>query len=113
MPRKANGSVGLRGILRHGGGVDVGKTCVGAGIEAGHDRCDRDNASFHKSPLIREAIESVGCELLFMSAYSPDLNPIEKFWAQLKAWLRSMYCPLLSLSILVDIYFREYKKIAI
>lgn len=44
-----------------------------------------DNASFHKSQKTKELIESVGCRLLFQPAYSPDLNPIEKQWAVLKA----------------------------
>ncbi len=48
-----------------------------------------DNASFHKSEKIRELIESVGCELIFLPPYSPDFNPIEKFWANMKRWIRS------------------------
>ena len=39
-----------------------------------------DNASFDKSKKTRELIESVGCRLIFLPPYSPDLNPIEKFW---------------------------------
>lgn len=46
-----------------------------------------DNAAFHKSPVIKEIIESVGCRLIFLPPYSPDLNPIEKFWAKLKRWI--------------------------
>jgi Domain of unknown function (DUF4277)/DDE superfamily endonuclease len=26
------------------------------------------------------AIEQANCKLVFLTAYSPDLNPIEKFW---------------------------------
>ena len=47
-----------------------------------------DNASFHKSPKIRQAIEAAGANLLFLPAYSPDLNKIEHQWAALKAGLR-------------------------
>ncbi len=47
-----------------------------------------DKASFHKSAAIAETIETAGCQLLFLPAYSPDLNKIEKFWARLKHWLR-------------------------
>ncbi|MDR0680154.1 MAG: transposase [Puniceicoccales bacterium] len=43
-----------------------------------------DNAAFHKHPRTREAIEAAGCSLIFLPPYSPDLNPIEKFWANLK-----------------------------
>jgi transposase len=38
-----------------------------------------DNAAFHKSLKTKELIESVGCKLIFLPPYSPDLNPIEKF----------------------------------
>ena len=43
-----------------------------------------DNASFHKSKASLEIIEQAKCELLFLPPYSPDLNPIEKFWANFK-----------------------------
>ncbi len=43
-----------------------------------------DNASFHKSDRLRQLIEAAGCFLLFLLAYSPDLNPIEGWWAVLK-----------------------------
>ena len=48
-----------------------------------------DNASFHKSKKTRELIESVGCKLIFLPPYSPDLNPIEKFWANMKRWIKN------------------------
>lgn len=47
-----------------------------------------DNASFHKSQKTKELIESVGCKLIFLPPYSPDLNPIEKFWANMKRYLK-------------------------
>lgn len=47
-----------------------------------------DNASFHKSWKTKELIESVGCRVIFLPPYSPDLNPIEKFWANMKRWIR-------------------------
>ncbi|WP_376750910.1 transposase [Microcystis wesenbergii] len=28
-----------------------------------------------------------GCEVLFLPAYSPDINKIEKFWARLKNYV--------------------------
>ena len=49
-----------------------------------------DNASFHKSAKTKELIEQVGCKLLFLPPYSPDLNPIEKYWAHLKAKIKKI-----------------------
>ena len=48
-----------------------------------------DNASFHKSQKTKDLIESVGCKIIFLPPYSPDLNPIEKFWANMKKWLKT------------------------
>ena len=47
-----------------------------------------DNASFHKSPKIKEAIEAAGCRVIYLPPYSPDLNPIETFWANMKKWIQ-------------------------
>ena len=46
-----------------------------------------DNAAFHKSEKTKTLIESVGCKVIFLPPYSPDLNPIEKFWANMKRWI--------------------------
>ena len=47
-----------------------------------------DNASFHKSETTQKFIESVGCRMIFLPPYSPDLNPIEKFLANMKRWIK-------------------------
>lgn len=47
-----------------------------------------DNASFHKSPELERMAAAVGCTILYLPPYSPDLNPIEKFWANLKRKIR-------------------------
>jgi transposase len=46
-----------------------------------------DNASFHKALEIKALIEAAGCKLLFLPPYSPDFNPIEHYWAKIKAWI--------------------------
>ena len=37
---------------------------------------------------MRELIEERGCELIYLPAYSPDLNPIEEALAKIKDTLR-------------------------
>ena len=41
-----------------------------------------DNASYHKSPPVREFLGHCDSrlELLYLPPYSPDLNPIERVW---------------------------------
>ena len=47
-----------------------------------------DNLGSHKGKAVRHAIRAVGARLFFLPKYSPDLNPIEQFFAKLKHWLR-------------------------
>ena len=47
-----------------------------------------DNLSAHKTDVIRTLIEACGATVEFLPPYSPDLNPIEKCWSKVKAWLR-------------------------
>jgi transposase len=47
-----------------------------------------DNLSVHKGAAVRALVEAAGCRLLFLPAYSPDLNPIEQAFAKVKAHLR-------------------------
>jgi transposase len=48
-----------------------------------------DNLSPHKNERTLSLIEQAGAAILFLPAYSPDLNPIEKMWSKVKASLRS------------------------
>ena len=48
-----------------------------------------DNARFHRENVLRAMAESAGCHVLMLPAYSPDLNPIEPEWANLKTFLRN------------------------
>ena len=49
-----------------------------------------DNAAFHRKSKLYELAEKAECEVLFLPPYSPDLNPIENFWAWLKQRLRKI-----------------------
>lgn len=49
-----------------------------------------DNASFHKSVESQKLVEAAGCKILFLPPYSPDLNPIEKYWANMKTRVREL-----------------------
>jgi transposase len=49
-----------------------------------------DNLGSHKVPGVREAIEAAGARILYLPAYSPDLNPIEMVFHKIKSILRKM-----------------------
>jgi len=51
-----------------------------------------DNATFHKREDIKEHIGNAGHTLEFLPTYSPDLNPIEHKWAQLKSIRNKLRC---------------------
>ena len=48
-----------------------------------------DNLSAHKVDGVWERIEAAGAQLWYLPPYSPDLNPIELWFAKLKALLRT------------------------
>lgn len=59
-----------------------------------------DNATFHKGKRLQELLQKAGHYLVWLPKYSPDLNPIEKMWAQVKSVRKS-----LGLKILIS-YFK-------
>ena len=56
-----------------------------------------DNASFHKGDEMKKIILQNGHILEYLPPYSPDLNPIEKKWAQSKKLRRKQQCTVESL----------------
>ncbi len=60
-----------------------------------------DNATFHKRQDTQQQIQQNGYSLEYLPAYSPDLNPIERKWAQAKARRRKFRCA-------VDTLFKHY-----
>jgi len=47
-----------------------------------------DNASHHPKDRIYDIAEEYGFTVIFLPKYSPDYNKIEKYWANIKNWLR-------------------------
>ena len=47
-----------------------------------------DNLPAHKAAGVRETVEARGATLRYLPKYSPDLNPIEMPFSQMKAYLR-------------------------
>lgn len=70
-----------------------------------------DNASFHKSKTSIEIIKKAGCEILFLPPYSPDLNPIEKFWANFKKIVKESLSLCSNLAEVIDQSFLEVCKL--
>ena len=50
-----------------------------------------DNASFHHSERITQMCDDAGVKLLYLPPYSPDFNPIEEFFAELKAFIKKQW----------------------
>jgi transposase len=61
----------------------------------------RDRASLHRKKQLEELSAKAEVNLLFLPAYSPDFNPIEKDWANMKRALRDTapLCDLLQTAI--------------
>jgi transposase len=49
-----------------------------------------DNLNIHKMAAVRRAIYAAGASMIYLPTYSPDLNPIELLWADLKRSIRKI-----------------------
>ncbi|GAM38322.1 hypothetical protein TCE0_033r08956 [Talaromyces pinophilus] len=47
-----------------------------------------DNASFHRTARVQQLCFEAGVKLVYLPPYSPDLNPIEEMFAELKAFIK-------------------------
>lgn len=47
-----------------------------------------DNASFHRTARLQRLCSEAGVKLVYLPPYSPDLNPIEEMFAELKAFIK-------------------------
>ena len=50
-----------------------------------------DNASFYHLEKIQQMCDDAGVVLLYLPPYSPDLNPIEEFFRELKTYIRQAW----------------------
>lgn len=50
-----------------------------------------DNASIHHSEGIRQVCTDAGVILVYLPPYSPDYNPIEEFFSELKAFVKKYW----------------------
>ena len=53
--------------------------CIGSG-----NTVIMDKSRFHRKKTLQAICERAGVDLLFLPPYSPDYNPIEKDWANMK-----------------------------
>jgi transposase len=49
-----------------------------------------DNLNIHKMKRVRQLIEAAGATAVYLPTYSPELNPIELWWNDLKRALRKL-----------------------
>jgi transposase len=61
--------------------------CLAPSLRTG-DIVVMDNLGSHTRPPPIAAIEAAGATVRFLPPYSPDLNPIEKMFSKVKAYLR-------------------------
>ena len=47
-----------------------------------------DNMKSHHAKAVKNLLDSSGIRYIYLPPYSPDLNPIEKLWSKVKAFLR-------------------------
>jgi transposase len=64
------------------------------------------NASFHWKNILNDLVRHAGSEIIFLPAYSPDLNPIEKTWANMKSFLRNYASRFDTLQDAIKDYFK-------
>jgi transposase len=50
-----------------------------------------DNTSFHHLERVKQLYSDAGVRLLYLLPYSPDFNPIEEFFAELKAYIKKTW----------------------
>jgi transposase len=67
-----------------------------------------DNASFHRHAKLKALLEPLGCHLLPLPPYSPDLNKIESLWHRIKSFVRHNHDPELNFHAKVNAAFCSF-----
>jgi transposase len=66
-----------------------------------------DNASFHRTDRVEQLCAEAGVKLVYLPPYSPDLNPIEELFAELKGFIKKHWedyenCPEQGFSVFLE-----------
>ncbi len=89
---RSNGSIvssfGISTVTRLGTAQATAQSVCFARTLAAGDVVILDNLGSHKGKAARTAIRKAGAHILFLPAYSPDLNAIEQVFAKLKHLMR-------------------------
>ena len=64
-----------------------------------------DNASFHSKTALPIIAEAYGHRIIWLPKYSPDKNPIEHVWANMKKWLRNFSKNYVSIRVAISAFF--------
>ena len=68
-----------------------------------------DNARIHHAKIVEKVCDILNINLIFLTPYCPDLNPIEDVWRKIKSRLyKSLYA---DLNELISIFKEEFYKI--
>ena len=67
-----------------------------------------DNAPFHRKEELSEIAKKYKCRVIFLPPYSPEYNPIEKSWANLKKYLKYNISSFNSLDDAISSFFQVH-----
>ena len=88
------GALGSDGLLHHRYYDRANTDHMIEFVRSLHDAYGRvllvmDNASYHRSKRLMEEIKKMGddVKIVYQPAYSPDLNPVEMVWKELKKYV--------------------------
>ena len=68
-----------------------------------------DNMRSHHAKDVKKVLEQSGIKYLYLPPYSPDLNPIEKLWSKMKAFLRKVSFSKLFGGVFVSLFGDKFR----